>query len=199
MDRSLLYDLAFAYKKTKLWNHLYDDSLFAIECTDGTICYVCVMGMIGEHNAVSVFTEEDLQSYYRISESSFFEMESPKGFEKMISMSCCQCSFETKDVLRDGELEEVRAYAKEHHIRLAGKNAYPQFERYRTHKVPWKLADETDMEHLADALDILKAELSRCGDGKNLLRTFSRVSFDLETKSGVSLQNKISHFFALLF
>ena len=178
MDRSLLYDLAFAYKKTKLWNHLYDDSLFAIECKDGTICYVCVMGMIGEHNAVSVFTEEEMQSYYCISESSFFEVESPQGFEKMISMSCCQCAFETKDMLREDEIKEVRAYAKEHHIRLAGKNAYPQFERYRTHKVPWKLADEADMEHLADALEAAIALSDAMRKDEGLFSRFERISTD---------------------
>ena len=68
---------------------------------------------------------------------------------------CARCDEAMKICLTEvpEEIEEVRAYTKAHGIRLAGKNAWPQFERYRPHKMRWKVEDPEDREHLADALE----------------------------------------------
>ena len=50
-----LYQLAFEYKKTKLWKKLWDTDLFAIQPPDGPICYICVMGAAGDHCAIGAY------------------------------------------------------------------------------------------------------------------------------------------------
>ena len=67
MATERMYELAFQYKGTKLWQQLYDDELFAVQLSDGAIGYCCVMGMIGEHNALALYVgEEGYQSYCAI-------------------------------------------------------------------------------------------------------------------------------------
>ena len=41
-----MYELAFQYKSTKLWQQLYDDELFAVQLDDGEIGYCSIMGAL---------------------------------------------------------------------------------------------------------------------------------------------------------
>ena len=67
MATDKMYDLAFQYKGTKLWQQFYDDELFAVKLADGEVGYCCVMGMIGEHNALAVYVgDKGYQSYCAI-------------------------------------------------------------------------------------------------------------------------------------
>ena len=52
MSTEKMFDLAFAYKKSKLWKRLYDSELFAVRLPNGKTGYCSVMGMLGEHNAL---------------------------------------------------------------------------------------------------------------------------------------------------
>ena len=58
MATEKMYDLAFQYKGTKLWQQFYDDELFAVKLSDGEIGYCCVMGMLGQHNALALYVGE---------------------------------------------------------------------------------------------------------------------------------------------
>ena len=49
MAEDRLYDLAFAFKNTKLWEKLSDLDLFAVRLPGGEIGYCCVMGQMGDH------------------------------------------------------------------------------------------------------------------------------------------------------
>ena len=51
-----LFELAFIYKKTKLWKMLWDSEIFAVSLPNGEIGYCCVMGAIGEHGALALRT-----------------------------------------------------------------------------------------------------------------------------------------------
>jgi len=55
MKREQLLEAAFAYKQTRLWKKLMDSELFAVALPDGEIGYCCVMGMIAEHIALSLY------------------------------------------------------------------------------------------------------------------------------------------------
>ena len=72
--------------------------------------------------------------------------------ELITSQSCLQCSFETKDMLSDTELEEVRRYAEAHGKALRGKNAFPQFTKYRLGRFPWRSDSALDEQRICDAL-----------------------------------------------
>ena len=138
MATERMYDLAFQYKKTKLWKKLYDTDIFAIRFADGTIGYCCVMGMMGECNAVALYPDEKaFQSYRKIAGLSPVQFRSEFDYrEFLISMDCLQCAFDSKDGLSEDDLDEVRAYTKKHGITLRGANAFPQFVSYRPYHYP---------------------------------------------------------------
>ena len=133
-----MYELAFQYKGIKLWQQLYDAELFAVRLSDGAIGYCCVMGMIGEHNALALYVgEEGYQSYCAIRNADQDHMTDQMMGELLTSQDCLQCSFENKDMLSEEELEEVQQYASNHQKLLRGKNAFPQFTKYRPGRFPW--------------------------------------------------------------
>lgn len=155
MTRETLYDLAFRYKKTKLWTHTFDTQVFAARTNQNETIFVCIMGRIGEHIAVSVYPEDEFYSYYHFldADPEFDIMLSPDMFERLISSSCIQCSFESKDMLDPPELDETRSFARSHGIRIAGKNAYPKFTRFKPYHYPWSVDTEHDLELLAAGLE----------------------------------------------
>lgn len=157
-----LFDLAFAYKQTKLWKLLWDTQLFAIQFSDGQIGYCSVMGMAGEHNALAVYIgQAGLDSYRAIAGGAgrqSFDMVDDDGnvlptfqsHEHMMSQDCLQCAFEKKVDMRDWSVRAVQTYAKRNDLRLAGH--YPDFVRYRPYRFPWYLRDTIEQGYMAEAL-----------------------------------------------
>ena len=148
-----MYELAFQYKSTKLWQQLYDDELFAVQLEDGEIGYCSIMGELGDHIALGLYVGESGYQSYR------FLLDQPHQADDDIlmgalltSQECLQCSFENKDMLSDEELEEVRAYAAAHDKPLRGKNAFPQFTKYRPGRYPWHFDSPVDEQRICTAL-----------------------------------------------
>ena len=56
MDR--MYELAFKFRDTKLWNYVYEDELFAVKLSDGRFAFCSIMGNSGQH----IMTYIDLHS-----------------------------------------------------------------------------------------------------------------------------------------
>lgn len=154
MKREQLLEAAFAYKQTRLWKKLMDSELFAVALPDGEIGYCCVMGMIAEHIALSLYVGSGgLTTLRMLADPSWSMSESEFAIhENMYRQNCIQCAFENKDELAPTELEEVRQYAQTHGIRLRGANAFPQFVRYRPQRLPWPLNSEQDEVYLYEAL-----------------------------------------------
>ena len=48
MATERMYELAFRYKKAKLWQRMFDSELFAVKLSDGKIGYCSIMGRMGE-------------------------------------------------------------------------------------------------------------------------------------------------------
>lgn len=148
-----LYDLAFQFKRTKLWKKLFDSELFAVRHTDGSIGYCCVMGIMGEHIALAVYPGEvGLDSYRRIGRDQS-QMDSFEIQENALSQDCTMVSFENKAELHPREVQEMNTYCAAHGLTLRGRKAYPQFQRIRPHFLPWYLEDETDQAHLMEAME----------------------------------------------
>ena len=148
-----LYDLAFRFRKTKLWKKLYDSQLFAVKHADGSVGYCCVMGMNGEHLALAVYPGKGGMDSYRLLLQSYSVMDDFEHHEMLLSQNCVMCSFEKKDELRPRDLEKIYKYCDAHHLVLKGRNAYPQFQRFRPHYFPWYLDDEADQMHLLEGLE----------------------------------------------
>ncbi len=155
MATEKMFDLAFAYKKAKLWKRLYDSELFAVRLPDGQTGYCSVMGMMGEHNALGLYIgDRGFESYRAMAAAA----ENPYVLEWngypdwLMEQDCIQCSFENKEFLRDEDFNEVRAYAREHGVSPRGANAYPQFTRYSPNRYPWRVESEEDEKNILEAL-----------------------------------------------
>lgn len=148
-----LFAYAFAYRKAKLWEKLSDMHVFAVELPGNRIGYISIMGAAGEHCALALYIgESGFDSLRKLAEASRFGYWRMEFGEHMIQQECLQCAFVKKDELSDAEREEAKAYAFSHGIRIAGKNAYPQFGKYLPNHVPWHLQTEQEQEDLCSAL-----------------------------------------------
>lgn len=154
MDLDNLYELAFAYRKTKLWKSLFDSELFAVALPDGEIGYCSVMGFLGEHLALGLYVgEEGLDCCRFIQNPTGRGMNMLRVQEIAFSQICLQCSFQNKDELSPEELSAVRAYAGAHKLTLRGAHAFPQFTAYRTARYPWPVTGGEDVQLLSTALE----------------------------------------------
>lgn len=148
-----LYELAFEYKKTKLWKKLSDVEVFAVKLSEDRIGYISIMGNAGEHCALGLYVgEEGISNLRRMIQTDWSAM-SPFAFqEQFLQQNNLQCVFLGKDELPEEEKEGVKAYARAHGIRIAGKNAYPQFVQYQPGCYPWHIEAEQEQEELCEAL-----------------------------------------------
>lgn len=163
-----LYELAFKLKKTKLWEKLFEDEIFAISLPGGETGYCVVMGMMGEHYALALYTGQrgldsfrNIQQYAGLMDSGVSPL---KAQEFMLSQRCVQCSFENKDELSAPELASVRAYAARHDIKFRGACAFPQFVKFLPASFPRNIAAE-DVKPLAFALRAALAVNERLMEG----------------------------------
>lgn len=147
-----LYDLAFAFKKAKLWKKLWDSQLFAVSHTDGSIGYCCVMGRAGEHLALAVYPGPEGMHSYRLMSRAREDMTPLEFKETALSQDCVMVSFQNKADLLEEEREALAAYCAERGISLRGQKACPQFERFRPMRHPWFLEDRKDILRLKEAL-----------------------------------------------
>ncbi len=149
-----LYELAFEYKKTKLWEILWDTELFAVKLSGGRIGYISIMGAGGEYCALALYIgEEGFRSFCETAKADRLTMAPIEFQEYMLRQNCLQCAFEGKDELSEQEREETKAYARAHGIRIAGRNAYPHFLKYQPYCVVWNLQDSKEQEDLCAALE----------------------------------------------
>ena len=154
MSRDRLYKLAFSYRAAKLWNRLYDQELFAVTLSTGRIGYCCVMGKEGPHQALALYPgREELESYFKLFTCSMDEVDTFRAQEIMHGQDCLQCAFECKARLTQEELDEAHLYGKAQGITFRGKNAFPQFVRYRPMRLPISMISAEDTELMSDALD----------------------------------------------
>ena len=146
-----LYDLAFSYKKTKLWKKLYDTQMFAVKLSDGEIGYICVMGIAGEHCALALYVgDKGFESYSRLLFNDSIDHSDLQ--EAAINQACLQCSFENSTSLAYDELDEVKDYAVRHDMKLRGRNAYPHFVKYAPECMPWYIENKSEQEQIGEAL-----------------------------------------------
>lgn len=153
MDSDMLYELAFQYKKKKLWNILSDIEIFAVKLSGERIGYINIIGSSGGPHALGLYIgKESFNSFLRIALADPQTLNSQEIQERILHLECLQCSFESKDALSDEELEAVRAYAHRHDIRIAGKKNYPLFQKYMPNRFPDSLLSENEQKDLCEAL-----------------------------------------------
>ncbi len=176
MTRDQLYELAFQYKKTKLWKRLWEDDIFAVKLSRGEIGYVSVMGNVGEYCAIGLYIgDAGIQSYLQLKNMNYPENEFAAR-EMLLQQNCLHLALETKDGLMPEEVKEVRAYAKANGIRLSGKNTYPQLVKFTPNYHPWKVTEDADLQSLYEAVQAC-LQLSKLSDD-NLMQMVGVRGFD---------------------
>ena len=178
MATDRMYELALRFKGTKLWQMLYDDEVFAVKLSDGEIGYCSVLGMLGDHYALTLYVgSEGYQSYRLLLDADYESLTALSMDLLMISQNCLQCSFENREMLSDEELDEVRQYAQANGKTVKGRNAYPQFAKYQEGRVPWDIETAEDEQRICDALSAAIAL-------KKILRQYSKEDLRLYSLQG---------------
>lgn len=148
-----LYQLAFAFKKAKLWKKLTEEHMFAVPLPDGETGYCSVMGMLGEHFALAVYHGlSGLRGYCMLNEGTD-DLNVFHVTERAFSLDCVMCSFENKDMLHEDEINAVRSYCSANKILLRGPHAWPQFHRCCPDHPPCTLQEETEKEWMITGLE----------------------------------------------
>lgn len=161
MNTDVLFDRAFAIRAAKPWQHLFDTHIFAVRFSDGEIACCSVMGRNGTHLALALYSLTDgLYALDKLMTTDMRVLPRHRAEECMLGQDCIQVSFENAQEILAKEAKPVRAYAKAHGISLRGQHNFPVFHRYRPSRMPWALTDETEQQHLLEAMDAL-LEISR--------------------------------------
>ena len=146
-----LFEIAFQYKKAKLWTKLWSNEIIAIQFSDGKTGYLCVMGRDGQHCALGVYIGDEGLSSYR--ELCFDESrDNPyEEQERILRQNCLQLVLDNKEFLQDSEIDAAADYARRNGIKLSGKNAYPHFEKFTPNHYPWHPEGDTDEGYIYEA------------------------------------------------
>ncbi len=154
-----LYELAFKFRKTKLWDILRRGSFFAVKLSDGRMGYIRLIRDGGSNGpqrniyALELYIgEEGLDSLRTMIKAERLQLEPLEYQESPLLQSCLQCVMVGKVALSEEEQEEAKAFAHSHGIRISGKNAYPLFMKLQPYYYPWRLREEKDQEALCEAL-----------------------------------------------
>lgn len=150
MDKHSIYDLAYTFKKSKLWQLIREQQVFAVRLPDGQIGYCLIMGQNGEHMALSLHIgAEGFSSCRRLNDMD----QGPITYEEMLQQDCIQCSIEKRDQLSPEELNELRSYCEDRGIPF--RAPFPQFARYKRYCVPWTITDDSDWNAIHTVLTIV--------------------------------------------
>ena len=145
-----LYELAFSYKKTKLWKKLYDTQVFAVRLSDGEVGYMCVMGAAGEHCALALYVgDKGFESMCRLmfnNSTAYADLN-----ESAMNQNCLQCSFENKEM----------------------------FLKYASEYMPWSVDSKKEQEQLCEAL-AAAIEMSRLIESKSIAKPGDFTPFTKE-------------------
>ena len=173
-----LYELAFQYKKTKLWEKIRNLQIFAVKLSDGRTGYISIMGDNGFCHGVCLYIGDEgywaFRNLWKEGGCILYDLEYDKeGME----LKCLQCVFEKKDMLSANEYEEIKTYTRSHGMRLAGKYAYPRFQKREPYCLPWELQTEEETDCLCQGL-------SAAIEMANFLEGTTRNEFYLDPYAG---------------
>ena len=157
MSRDRLYQLAFEYKKTKLWKKIGKEDLFAVQFSNGRLGYCSAEGMFQtEDLGLFIYFENGMYDFYQ-STQDVFELRPWERLELETRRNAIGCVFRCKGEMPPGRADEMTAYCKANKIRLSGANACPSFERLLPYRMQWYSSEAEEAmigEALEAALDV---------------------------------------------
>src|SRR5439155_12572522 len=126
---------AVAFRDLAPWRWTSEADLFGVEGPEsGQTGYCCVMGGAGEHFALGVYLgSEGLAGLWRLREAGEIGAYDPG--EVLSWQNCLMASFEDRNLLRQPDLETIRALG----LKFRGRGAWPLLRRYLPGYAPWYL------------------------------------------------------------
>lgn len=132
-----LYDVAGRIKELAPWEWMEESEIFGVKNPEtGELGFVSIMGMAGEHFAVSVYRgAEGLYGFWELEEAGPF-----MDPQMLLNIPQLQASFEDR---ADTEKRD-RDLIKKLGLKFRGTKAWPLFRSYASGYMPWYLtAEET--------------------------------------------------------
>lgn len=126
--------------------------MVGIQHPDRGLGFISVMGMLGEHYAVSVYRgAKGLYDFWNMQKHAMKSEADGSPIEAFLEMSHVQLSFEDRDMLTD----EDRSLIKKLGLKYRGRQEWPMFRSYGDGQFPWYL-DAQEALFLTVGLERLK-------------------------------------------
>jgi len=156
------FSAAETFRDLKPWDWMYDSDLFGVQDpVSGKIGYCCVMGNLGEHFGISIYSGEDgLNSYYEMLE---FGEDDP--MMAGLRQNCLSISFED----REDVPEQDRKLIKDLGLKFRGKKQWVLAQDYAPGYLPWHISED-QVPFLTLALQQAVEVASRVREDNELLQ-----------------------------
>ncbi len=130
-----LYESAVRIKELSPWEWMTETDVFGVRSSEtGELGFVSVMGMLGEHYAVSLYLgSEGIHGFLDLQEMGPF---ADPG--DLIQIPQIQASFENREELDKRDRQVI----KELGLKFRGRKAWPMFRSYHPSLFPWFLVLE---------------------------------------------------------
>jgi len=146
-DCKPLFELMNQVRDLAPWQWMEETELFGVQHPDtGEIGFVSVMGMAGEHYAISAY--RNARGLY-----GFWHMQDMGPYmqpEDILNTPQLQASFEDRDILEKHDYQLIKSLG----LKYRGRNAWPQFRSYRRGYAPWYI-EKYEAEFLRHVLEQL--------------------------------------------
>ena len=156
-----LFESAVRIKEISPWEWMTETDVFGVRSPEtGELGFVSVMGLLGEHYAVSLYLgSEGIHGFLDLQEMGPFA--DPGA---LIQIPQIQVSFENREELDKRDREII----KELGLKFRGRNAWPMFRSYRPSLFPWFL-EAGEVRFLSCALEQLANVAPRFREDSSLL------------------------------
>jgi hypothetical protein len=164
-----LYESAVRVKEISPWEWMTETDVFGVRSPEtGELGFVSVMGLLGEHYAVSLYLgSEGIHGFLDLQEMGPFA--APGA---LIQIPQIQASFENREELDKRDREVI----KELGLKFRGRNAWPMFRSYRPSLFPWFL-EAGEVRFLSCALEQLADVAPRFREDSSLLEPSGSDSY----------------------
>src|SRR5215218_316596 len=164
-----LYEAAVRVKEISPWEWMTEADVFGVQNPEsGELGFVSVMGMLGEHYAVSLYLgSEGIHGFLDLQEMGPFA--DPGA---LIQIPQIQASFENREELDKRDREVIEELG----LKFRGRNAWPMFRSYRPSLFPWFL-EAGEIRFLSYALEQLADVAPRFREDSSLLEPSGGTSY----------------------
>jgi len=158
-----LYEVAARMKELAPWKWMDETEIFGVQYPEtNKLGFVSLMGMAGEHFAVSVY--QGAEGLYGIQGFASQVEAGTANPEELLDIPQLQASFENRDQLDRQDREVIKKLG----LKFRGAYAWPMFRSYRPGYMPWFVTAEEAL-HLTHALSQTLEVAPRVKDDPELL------------------------------